>query len=123
MRTFLKLITLLIFYFQAQARSQRFFWTATADGIYSTADGTTAINLNNTIPDSPNPAGTVWEPCRDNWIYFHQYEDGTAIDSEHINRMLSIALSAVKTYSRIRIGITRSESNRCYTSQIFDVGP
>lgn len=99
------------------------YWTVKADnGIYSTSAGTAAINIGNYIPTGPNPAGTVWEECSNNWIYFHKKADGTLIEEKYVDRMLSIALAAYKTNSNIRVGIDRDASGKCYTSQIFDQG-
>ncbi|MCH9663759.1 MAG: hypothetical protein K0U66_08925 [Gammaproteobacteria bacterium] len=100
------------------------FWTVKAEtGVLASASGTASMGIGGSIPSGPNPSGTKWQTCRNNVIYFHQRADGTAIDEKYVNRMLSIALTAFKTGSRIRVAINRSESGRCYTSQVFDQGP
>lgn len=102
--------------------SQQFFWTVKAKGIHTTTSGTSAIFIGGYKPTGPNPADTVWEGCHQNFIYFHQRADGEKVDEQYVDRMLSIALAAFKTDSYIRVGINRSESGRCYTSQVFNQG-
>jgi hypothetical protein len=52
----------------------------------------------------------------------HKTADGTAIDDKYADRMLTIALAAYKTDSRIRVKIERDDSGSCYTNQIYDQG-
>ena len=86
----------------------------------ATSDGRVAINIGKYQPTGANPSDAEWVACKDNWIYFNQKYDGTPIDEKYVDRMLSIALAAYKTDSHIRVAITRSDTDRCYTSQIFD---
>ncbi len=100
------------------------YWTVKAEGgVFASANGTAYINISGYVPSGPNPAGTKWQECKSKIIYFYRKADGTAIDDIYVNRMLSVALTAFKTGSKIRVAIDRSESGRCYTSQIFDQGP
>lgn len=98
------------------------FWSVKATGIHTTTDGTAAINIGSSEPVAPNPSETVWAACHQNFIYFHKKADGELVSDAYVNRMLSVAMGAFKTDSWIRVGLNRSESGRCYTSQIFDNG-
>ena len=99
------------------------FWTVKAqNGVHTTTTGTVAINIGNYSPTGANPAGTEWVDCASNWIYFHKTADGDLVEDKYVDRMLSVALAAYKTDSRIRVGINRDASGKCYTTQIFDQG-
>ncbi|MCP4748807.1 MAG: hypothetical protein GY874_22150 [Desulfobacteraceae bacterium] len=99
------------------------YWTVKAqNGVIANADGKVLINIGNYQPTGPNPADTVWSSCKSNWIHLHVTADGTEVEKEALNRMLSIAIVAFKTNSRIRVAITRDSLGKCYSSQIFDVG-
>ncbi|MCH9692340.1 MAG: hypothetical protein K0U59_09835 [Gammaproteobacteria bacterium] len=99
------------------------FWTVKAEsGVLASASGSAYIGIGGSIPSGPNPAGTEWQKCKSNIIYFHKKADGTVIDDKYVNRMLSVALTAFKTGSKLRVAIDRDESGRCYTSQVFDQG-
>ena len=99
------------------------YWTAYIKGVHTTTNGTVAVNIGSTqTPFGPNPAGSVWESCSGNWIYFHTDASGNAIKEVYIDRMLSTAISAFKTGTKVRFSISRSSSGKCYTGQIFDQG-
>jgi hypothetical protein len=55
-------------------------------------------------------------------VYFHITAENERVEEKYIDRMLSVALSAFKTGSSVRLAIKRSETGKCYTSQIFDMG-
>jgi hypothetical protein len=98
-------------------------WSVLAsNGIMATSSGTLAINIGSVKePVSLSPS-KKWEPCASNWIYFHKALDGSNPSVKQLNRMLSIALAAQKTGNRIKVEIMRSSTNRCYTSEISDLG-
>ena len=98
------------------------FWTVQAKGIMTKFDGTAVINISDNMPTSPNPSGTEWITCKDNWIYFHKAADGTIVEDKYVDRMLSVALSAIKSGTHLRISVDRDSNNRCYTNQMYDLG-
>lgn len=99
------------------------YWTTKINGgVHATAGGTVAINIGNYTPTGPNPSNTVWQECKNNWVYLNKKADGTRIEDKYIERMLAIAISAYKTDSRVRLSITRDEAGKCYSSQIYDQG-
>lgn len=99
------------------------FWTVKAAGVHTSTSGTVAINIGPNIPTGPNPSGTEWVSCTSNWVYFHKRADGSSVEEKHVDRMLSVAISAFKTGGRLRLAINRDSNNKCYTAQIFDQGP
>lgn len=114
-------VTLAFLLSTASISNAAVYWTVKVDnGIMATSNGAVAINIGGYQPTGANPSGTEWEACKDNWIYFNKKSDGTLVEDKYVDRMLSIALAAYKTDSHIRVAITRSDTNRCYTSQIFD---
>ena len=99
------------------------FWTVRIDaGITTSASGNTGINIGQFQPTDPNPATATWAPCNSNWIYFHKKANGELIEDKFVDRMLSVAIAAYKTKSRVRVSLERDASGNCYTSQIFDMG-
>jgi hypothetical protein len=116
-----KILLLLIFALSPQASAENIFWTIKIKGIYVSNSGQAAIAIKGT-PSSPNPSGTTWTDCKKNWIYFHKNVDGELTPDKYLDRMLSVAMSAQKTQTSVRVGIARSPSNYCYTYQIFDLG-
>ena len=98
------------------------YWTVEIKGIVSTNAGLVEINIEDQVPSSPNPSGTDWISCKNNWIVLSKMVDGTAVEGQYVSQMLSVALGAFKTNSKIRVSIDRDSSNNCYTSQIFDLG-
>jgi hypothetical protein len=118
-----KIAIALIITFLTTTANAAVFWTVKATkGILTTSAGTVAINIGDYSPTGPNPAGTEWEDCKNNWIYMHKTADGTAIDDKYVDRMLSVALAAYKTDSKIRVQIERDDTGYCYTAQIYDEG-
>lgn len=98
-------------------------WSVLAtNGIMATSAGTLAINIGSTITPNNLSSNIPWQPCASNWIYFHQELGGSTPSAKQLNRMLSVALSAQKTRSHIKVNIMRSSTNRCYTSEISDLG-
>ncbi|WP_444908292.1 hypothetical protein ACJJIR_10315 [Microbulbifer sp. SSSA008] len=97
------------------------YWTVYAwNAVHVTSSGTAAINIGNSNPYNPNPSETLWEPCKDNMIYFHQSADGTLIEEKYVDRMLKVALAAVDfNGSRMRVAIDRDENGNCFTSQVY----
>lgn len=113
------MLTLMLSFFTHSAT----YWTVKAEnGIMATSSGRLAINLGRYIPTGPNPSGTAWEECYQNWIYFNKRADGTLVEEAFADRMYSTALAAYKTDSHIRVSIDRDSGGRCYTTQIYDIG-
>lgn len=107
----------------ASANSWSVYWTVKAEGgVIGTQSGSLGINIKNHQPTGPNPAGTVWESCYQNWIYFHTNEKHEAVDEKHVDRMFAIALAAQKTGNAIRVNVLRDEMGKCYTTQVYDLG-
>jgi hypothetical protein len=99
------------------------YWTVKADGgIMTTSSGISATNIASYIPTGLNPSDSIWESCKNNWVYFNKAADGSFFEEKYIDRMLSTALAAYKTNSLIRVAIERDASNNCYSSQVFDQG-
>ncbi|MGI0116197.1 hypothetical protein [Zooshikella sp. RANM57] len=98
------------------------FWTVRIDGgIHTSSQGAAALNTGKFQPSGPIPRGTQWVACKGNWIYFHKNAKGQLIDERFVDRMLSVAISAFKTKSYVRVALERDSKNNCYTSQIFDL--
>nr|VFK81340.1 MAG: hypothetical protein BECKSD772D_GA0070982_13152 [Candidatus Kentron sp. SD] len=118
-----KIFVMLVGVFLSVSANATVYWTVKAEnGVHTTSSGMVAINIGNYQPTGPNPSSTVWEACSHNWIYLHKAADGTIIEDKYVDRMLSVALAAYKTDSRIRVAIDRDASGRCYSAQVFDQG-
>ena len=122
----MKKLTLITTLVLSQSVNAHIYWTVKPTGIIATTSGTLAVDIGKNIPTPPNPKGTEWVPCKNTFISFHKNADGSAFSSDSLtnhkiqDRMLSIALAAVKTKSDLRVAIKRDTNNTCYTTQIFD---
>lgn len=96
-------------------------WTVQADGVLANSSGSVAIKIGG-IPSSPNPAGSTWESCKHNLVYFHRSADGTRVDDLALNRMLSVASAAAALKHGVRLAIERDDKGYCLTQQIYDLG-
>lgn len=113
----------LIFFCEFSSADESTTWSVLAsNGVMATSAGTLAINIGNVNKPINLSSDAIWQPCASNWIYFHKMLDGSTPSVKQINRMLSLALTAQKTGNRIRVNILRSSTNRCYTSEISDLG-
>lgn len=97
-------------------------WTVKAEGgVIAKSNETAAINTGQIPPLKPNPKDAQWR-CRYNNVWFHRNEKGEAFDDKAVDRMLTVALSAFKSDSYIRVCFKQDSNNDCYTYQMFDIG-
>lgn len=96
--------------------------TVKIDGIHATSSGVVAINLGKNIPTGLNPSTSVWERCKNNWVFIHKDNKGNKINEKYVDRMLSVSLASFKSNTSVRLNIKRDSLNNCYSSQIYDLG-
>jgi hypothetical protein len=112
----------LLFLFSSASHAGAVYWTVKPTGILTSSSGRVLIQHSAQNATSPNPGGTQWEACSQRFIILDKDINGNKVDDKHLDRMLSVALSAQKTGSRLRLRVTRDSSNNCYTSQVYDLG-
>ena len=99
---------LLLFYVLSVKANSAIYWTVKATGgIHTNISGAVALSIEGYTPNNPNPPGTKWEPCNENWIFFNKTANKTEINEKYVDRMLSVALAAYKTNARIRVAVER----------------
>lgn len=121
-KRFLLSLFLLLPFHSSIAKADAVYWTVTPTGIIATSGGKVAIQHSTTGATSPNPAGTPWTECKSRLILLNKNASGSVVDDRFLDRMLTIALAAQKTGSRLRLRIDRDQNNNCFSNQVYDMG-
>jgi hypothetical protein len=112
----------LLFLFSSASHAGAVYWTVKPSGILVTSSGRVVIQHSTSTPTGPSPAGTQWTQCSQRMIILDKKLTGEEVTDKYLDRMLSVALAAQKTGSRLRLRIERDNNNNCYSSQVYDVG-